>query len=194
MPSLSHPFVSRLVRALRDRHGYKVLVETGTFTGTSTMWAANEFDWVVSIDKMDTHEETARARCTDPSLRCYPLLLRGDSRVALVPVVEALDAIKQPAIFYLDAHDINNLYGGGNDCPVLLELHTIMMADERHAVLIDDAHDFCSPPIPEYPSLAKIVSYVHNGHQLRVAHDLIVIVPDAAIGAVDAFVAERVER
>lgn len=164
-------------------------METGTFTGTSTQWAANEFDWVVSIDKMDTHYRTAHARCSKPGLRCFPQLLRGDSRIVLVPVIQALETLDRRAIFYLDAHDINNMYGGGSDCPVLLELHFIMMSPLRHAVLIDDAHDFQAPPIPEYPDVDHIMRLVVGDYHTSIAHDLIVIVPAEAQDELEAFVA-----
>lgn len=174
MGGLYAPPISRLIRALRDRLDYKVLVETGTFTGTSTAWAVREFDWVVSFDKSREHYATAKRRAPGA------MIVTADSRHKMPALIDALEMANKKAIFWLDAHD-------DFDCPLLEELDAIMAPSLRHAVLIDDAHDFDVPKTKVYPPIVEILSQVKPNYIHGIAHDVIAILPEEAGAELEIF-------
>lgn len=178
MPSLRHIPVSRLALALRDRLGITTLIETGTFTGTSTEWAAEHFERVVSLDRSATHLTTAHERCKRFHNTTFWVT---DSR-NLGDLAWFLS--KNRVLFYLDAHSIGGQFGGEDDCPLLDELKIIMASPLDHAILIDDAHCFTSdPPAPGCPSFGDIHSLIGQRYALVSKHDLIVATPETATGA-----------
>lgn len=146
MANLADDYADLTLR-LRDGLMARVLVETGTMTGNSTVWAAAHFDRVVSIDMRSDYQEEARRRCAEVPGSNVRFLL-GDSR-RLLPLV--MSGIETPCVFFLDAHNEAQQFGPGpDDCPVLAELETIFAtaAYARHAILVDDAHCFSEPYDP----------------------------------------------
>jgi len=176
MGSLTDPLIARFALRLRDAFGLRTLVETGTYRGVSTRWAAEHFEQVATIDIRGTDHPAAASHCAGLANIAWNI---GDSRHVLPPIVADL---AEPALFWLDAHAGPGLFGGIDDWPVFVELLTITASPIRHYVLIDDAHCFetGSPYLPT-PRLREIGALVHDrGYVATVAHDTIAIVPDAA--------------
>ena len=177
MASLSD--FAELILNLRNDRGIGTLVETGTYQGISTLWAAIRFNRVLTIEKQISFHEDAKERCID-----YPNIdfILGDSREVLAP---AIANIASPLLFWLDAHNENSLFGNGpNDCPILEELDAIFArANPTDVILIDDLHCFIRPTTG-FPSLylirAKALDFgfisrqtrnalllFHHSHQVR---------------------------
>src|SRR5271155_4270033 len=119
-----------LTLALQRRLGILNFIETGTFQGDTTAWAAGHFTRVTTIELSPTYHATAQARFgAQPNVR----VLAGDSVVTLRSVVPDLAA---PAIFWLDAH-WSGLDTAGHEveCPVLAEIALINASSFAHVVL-----------------------------------------------------------
>jgi hypothetical protein len=178
MSTLTHPPIARFVEALRDRFDIRALVETGTFTGESTLWAAERFREVITIDNSLEFREAASARCAEHANVTF---LAGDTRVVFPPVVAELE---RPALLWLDAHGAPGLFGDHDDWPVLHELAAINYSahwlDLRHFVLIDDAHCFLpGTPHPACPTLEAVEEMAGiGGYSCWVAHDVIAVMPE----------------
>jgi len=93
-------------------------VETGTFHGDTTRWAASRFEIVHTIERAENlynlhSEELARIKGVNPHL--------GDSRDILPQIVEAIHG--QKAVFWLDGHwSGGDTAGESDECPLLDEL------------------------------------------------------------------------
>lgn len=155
-----NPGVPRdFVAFLREVGGYAEFVETGTFLGASTLWAAAHFARVQTVEA--SRELFARAReVLEPHANVVRHLGRSqDVLRAIVP------GLKEPALFWLDAHwSAGETFGEREECPLLLELE-IILAGGSHAVLIDDARLFLRcPPRPhdwrQWPRIDRICAAV----------------------------------
>jgi hypothetical protein len=163
------------VTHLRDRFALTVLVETGSFEGDSTSYAAERFARVITIEIRADYQGMARLRCAGRANVEFRL---GDSRTVLPKVIAELGG---PALFWLDAHASVGLFGDADDCPLLIELDAICRSPHMHYVLIDDAHCFI-PPLrydpAVWPELSRIVQKAAiGGYVHRLAHDVIALVP-----------------
>jgi FkbM family methyltransferase len=176
MGHLSDPPIAAFALKLRDRLGLKRVIETGTYQGQSTQWAALNFEEVDTLDIDEGFVHHAIMRCDGLENIRFRI---GDSRQVLPSVVKRLN---EPALFWLDAHNANGIFGGGpDDCPILEELHTILCSPHRHAILIDDACCFI-PPQPHdpkaYPEIGKLKAMAREAGRLcDIAHDVIAIIP-----------------
>jgi hypothetical protein len=173
MTTLRHPPLDQFVTRLQARFDLSTLVETGTFEGESTLYAAERFDRVVTIDICVDHHAVANARCAGHRNIEFNI---GDTRVVLPAVVASLD---QPALFWLDAHAAPGLFGDADDWPVLTELEIINSSPLQHFILIDDAHCFLpGSPHPACPTFAEVEACATSGgYACRVSHDVIAMVP-----------------
>ncbi len=173
----------RLVEALQQSSGIRSFVETGTFEGGTTKWAAQRFDKVATIEASRALYDRARE-----TLRSLPNVeaILGDTRTELERIVQRLTA---PAIFWLDAHwSGGDTHGEGEECPIQHELDVVLGATPEHLVLIDDARLFLSPPPrphrPEqWPGIRAIVAAVERRRPdayVAIVEDVIVIVPPSA--------------
>ncbi|HEY3951300.1 hypothetical protein [Phenylobacterium sp.] len=170
MGSLHTPPLSGLVRGLQRKHELQTFVETGTYLGGSTEFAAGVFPRVVTIEINPQYHEVAAARLQPfASVTCR----LGDSRTELPQVVSALEG---PALFWLDGHAGVGQYGDTDDCPLIEELAAIAASPFEHFVLIDDARAFLAPPPPPFdpdrwPELAEVLSTIRQ----RTAYYCVVI-------------------
>src|SRR5262245_487665 len=90
---------SALALALRDAMALDRLIETGTFRGSSTPWAAQHFQRVDTVEISKTNHATARKNTRRHKNVFFHF---GDSRDRLPPLVKILPG---PAMFWLDAHN-----------------------------------------------------------------------------------------
>lgn len=139
---------------LRDQYGLKVLIETGTYKAESSMWAAQHFETVITVEgDSDRYMKTVSGLRNPPANLTFTL---GDSRTVLANLLADVDA---PCLLWLDAH----WCGGGaveaytlkDECPLREEIHAILNSKyaEQHVLMIDDARLFTAPP--PYPHHAE---------------------------------------
>jgi hypothetical protein len=123
----------RLLRETAQRHGLRILVETGTYMG-ETAWALRDaFDRVETIELEPTLARLARVRfARTPTVRTH----EGDSAAVLPRILASLD---EPALFWLDAHPSTDRTAHGGPIPLRAELSAIAShAVDGHVILVDD--------------------------------------------------------
>jgi hypothetical protein len=169
MGSLRHPATADLVIPLRDKYNLKTCVETGTFFGNSTSWAAGHFETVVTIEIDQGYQSEALKRCQEYSNIQFVL---GDSRTMLPSITKQLT---EPALFWLDAHAVvrRSRPVPSQICsnPLLEEINIINQSEIQHIILVDDAHFW--PDKSEIQSKAR-----EGGYQFSVIQDIMILVPE----------------
>jgi hypothetical protein len=172
------PFPYELVLKLAKAHGAVAFVETGTFQGATTSWAAQHFPVVHTVEIgvmcfIDTASRLAHVRNIAFHL--------GSSRDVLPKIVMMLNG--QRAVYYLDGHWSGEGTDGEQDqCPLLGELACLSKDD---IILIDDARlflrDFDVPISPldlaQWPTMGQVVAAIPAGMHVQVLGDVIVVVP-----------------
>lgn len=117
-----------LFEDLLRRHPFRLIVETGTFRGTTTRYFAEHAPRVITVEVVPRLYEFARL-----SLRNLPNveLVCGDSRHALGRLAKDTRLTSAATIFYLDAH-------ATDDLPLADELRIIADAWSEALVMVDD--------------------------------------------------------
>lgn len=175
------------VRYLQARYAIQSFVETGTFRGDATEFAAGLFPQVTSIEVDPGCHRTAAARLKGRDVA----LVLGDSRVELPKIIAGLTG---PALFWLDGHAGGGFHGEQDDCPLLEELAAIADSPFEHFILIDDARAFLAPPPPpfdadKWPDLAEVIVTIRRrtAYYCVVVMDVLICAPPAAKDYVRAF-------
>lgn len=135
MPYQEYPwngdhFIAEEVLRLKEVHGLRDAVETGTCLGSTTCWLAEEFSHVVSIEVNPLYADIAYDRLSElPEVhnRINFQVLKGSSVDLLADQLDADDQF-----IFLDAH-------WNEHCPLIDELLAIVFAGVRPCILI---HDF----------------------------------------------------
>jgi hypothetical protein len=173
-----HAVKEAVVRALAQRYGTRVLVETGTYFGDMVAAMKRDFARIYSIELSRPLHEKAVARFRDQP---HVTLIHGDSGQAIRQVLAQLD---EPALFWLDGHFSSGVTArGSQDTPVREELDAIFAArDLPHVILIDDARLFGTDPT--YPTAEDLRAQI-RGHrpqlEFAVDADIVRITPRPAI-------------
>ena len=171
-----------LALELRDAYDIKYFIETGTYKAETAIWAAGEFDQIVSIEAYEKHYNGCLANLKHLTNATWVLGNSGHELGKYLP--------DEPAIVWLDAHWCGNYEmsaGTWGECPILDELDHLTMSDVNHFVLIDDARLFLNPPPMEHdpiqwPSFDEIQRELTKVHKktITVWNDAIIAVPDRA--------------
>lgn len=188
MGTLTAGPLSQLALALRGHFGIEHFVETGTFRGATTRWAAGQFKQVTTVELNAELYAEARTALSDlPHVR----VVHGDSGTALTKVVEELTGT---AMFWLDAHAGGGYFAAEDYCPLVPELEAINRSPASHVILIDDARAFLAPPPPPFdasrwPSLDEVILTLNARHRLYCVCilDAIIAVPASARDLVTQF-------
>lgn len=135
---------------LRNRYGLRYFVETGTYKGGTASLAAQHFEWVYTIEGYKPRYDKLQAALGSQRPANVAFLF-GDSRRELARVLATINA---PALLWLDAHWIGDAVTAhelGDECPLREELEAVLASAyaDQHAIMIDDARLFTSPP--DYP-------------------------------------------
>ncbi|HZS25114.1 MAG TPA: hypothetical protein VFA30_09035 [Gaiellaceae bacterium] len=155
-----------LLRTLAATHGLRVLVETGTYMG-ETAWALRRsFDRIETIELEPTLARLARIRfARTANVRVH----EGDS-AAVLP--EILTELREPALFWLDAHPSTDRTARGGPVPLRAELEAIAAHPvPGHVVAVDDLPYLGTPGYPEPAALAL------PGYVLEASGDVGVLAP-----------------
>ena len=167
-----------LVLNLVKNNNVKNFVETGTYKGNSSFWAAIHFDNVFTIElNKELYEETSSRKDAPKNIT----FLQGNSKVVLPELVNTLDG---QSIFWLDGHWCMGAGGKEDECPLMNELMAISKTKDS-IILIDDARCFLGPLPPphnanDWPRIDEIFSLIHNyfpDYTSTIVEDVIVAVP-----------------
>lgn len=181
-----------VILALQREMRLEEFVETGTYRGDTTAWAAEHFLRVTTVELSPEFHAAAVARFQgNAAVRT----LHGSSAAMLRDVVPTLAG---PALFWLDAHWSGlDTAGREAECPLLAEIAAIDRAPFEHAVLVDDARLFLAPPprphrAEDWPDLAATVAALAGGGRRYVAcfQDVLIAVPDAQRGFLAGWLAD----
>jgi len=171
----------QIVIELARLNNSMTFVETGTFHGGTTRWAANYFEVVHTIERAENlynlhSKDLSQIKGVSPHL--------GDSRNILPQIIA--DIRGQRAVFWLDGHWSGGETAGELDeCPLLDEL-ACLSNRTQDIILIDDARLFlCAPPLPHDPSqwatisdILDVLSQSAKKSFVQIIDDVIFIVPD----------------
>jgi len=163
-----------ILRDCARLHGFKVLVETGTYFGNSIFTLRNEFTEIHSIELAPAlHERAVLELAHLPHIHLH----LGDSARVLPEVVRGL---KAPTLYWLDGHFCSGPTARADkDTPIDAELDFLLNRPlGRDMVLIDDARLFTGDGI--YPSIAEVRAKVaarRPGADFNVETDTIRIFP-----------------
>ncbi len=127
-----------IVKELGRRYALRTLVETGTYKGAMISAGLRDFDRIISIELQPDLAAAAQARfAAIPTVT----ILQGDSGELIARVLADL---REPALFWLDAHYSGGQTAAGNLIPPIIpELEAIFRHPVAgHVILIDDARLF----------------------------------------------------
>jgi hypothetical protein len=179
-----------LTLTLKTVFGIEDFIETGTFLGGTSAWAAGHFARVVTVEAAPKLHAEAQRR--HGHLNNIEFIL-GDSREGMARVVPAL---ARPALFWLDGHwSCEDTAGEGDECPLAAELEILARSPLQHFVLIDDARLFAAPPPApldptQWPTLDAVMDGLRAGDHrpyIVMVEDVIVAVPQKARPIVAAY-------
>lgn len=167
-----HIVKQQAIEAYQQKTGYRILVETGTFMGDMVDAQRYNFNKIYSIElSEELHRRLVERFKNDSHIE----LLQGDSGERLDEVVQALT---EPAIFWLDGHYSGGITAqGSKDCPVIEELTAILRSSMDHCILIDDAR--CFGRDTDYPTLDEIRHQIDSnrkGYSVTIKDDIIRII------------------
>lgn len=152
----SHPqfLKQRIIKNYAKKYKLQILIETGTYLGTTVDATKNAFLKIYSIelDRKLYH----RAKNKFSKFQNIQII-RGDSSVILPKL---LKKINKPCLFWLDAHFSKGITARGRkDTPIWEELTAILNHKiKNHVILIDDADSFSGKN--DYPSVLEVKKIV----------------------------------
>lgn len=158
---------------LADLIGAKMLVETGSYHGNTVRALRGRFDVLASIEIAQELAAPLQEEFRhDKSVR----IILGDSGKELSRL---LDEVNLPTIFWLDAHYSGGPTLGDGYVPIYAELDAIArLANESHAILIDDVKDFDGED--GYPTADKVVERLRAAdYRVSIVNNMIHALPEA---------------
>lgn len=144
----------RQIRALARRTGAKMLVETGTYLGNTTMRASYVFDKVITIElSPDLYLQASSYLAKRKNVEC----IEGDATKVLPEVMARTDL--QDVLVFLDGH-----FSGGDTAlgdmqePACLEIEMLGgHRDKIAAIIVDDFRLFGMDGWPRKSELIRSV-------------------------------------
>lgn len=122
-------FITDEMLILKKMFNLKVAIETGTCFGSTALWLAKQFPFVLTIESNSQYQEIAKERAKNEAIGNIVFFL-GHSQSLLPHVLESR-SIGSDALFFLDAH-------WGPHCPLLDELKAIAEHGIKPCVVIHD--------------------------------------------------------
>lgn len=179
-----------LISSLISQFNINIFVETGTYYGGTAIWASKNFKQVITIEYSQELYESVKKQYQNVKNIEF---LWGDSRTKLKDLIPSL---KNPALFWLDAHYSGGLtYGEEDQCPIIEEINIINASGLDHFLLLDDARLFLSPPQPphniqQWPNISELVDALREkvpDKYIVIIEDVIIAVPRYAKPVVAAY-------
>lgn len=150
--ALPPPTKKTFIRQAQCMLRYPTFVETGTFLGETSSFAASLFSSVHTIELSPGLAQRAADRFARvPNVMVH----QGDSGKVLRDLLPTIDA---PCLFWLDGHFSGGITARGEtDTPILTELEAIAEhAAYPDAILIDDVRVFGTDDA--YPTLEEVIA------------------------------------
>ena len=151
-----HLLKQKIVKLYAKKFKIKIFVETGTYLGEMIDATKKRFKKIYSIELDDKLYRNAKKQF---SMYNHISIIQGDSSEEL-PII--LSKIKQPCLFWLDAHySAGNTAKGELETPIKQELNNIFTISKfNHIILIDDARMFKGKN--DYPTLEELRNFISN--------------------------------
>lgn len=167
---VEHSFRAYILRSLAQQHGITIFVETGTALGGTLEQLHGDFAELYSVELDSAYHEYAQNHVGKAAPNVY--LTHADSTTWVQTMVEALT---EPALFYLDAHYSGPHTAKGKlETPIKAELRAILESPVGHVVVVDDARLF--GVAKDYPTIDWVCDYATRlGYCSHVAADQITI-------------------
>lgn len=168
-----------IVLAFKEKGDIENFVETGTFKGSTSFWAAAHFKNVYTIE---IDPAISKATASQPNCPRNIEFFVGNSKDVLPQVVSKL---KGRSIFWLDGHWCNvSEFGKEDECPLMDELKAVAALQDA-LILIDDARAFLGPlPSPHnsslWPGIDDIIiicKKLFSSHRITICDDVIYCIP-----------------
>jgi len=163
-----HNVKQSVIWEYQKKYSHDVFIETGTYLGRMIDAQKEFFKKIYSIEIDKTlFENVVEKYAKHTHIKIY----LGDSAYVLKDV---MSEIKEPAIFWLDAHYHRNNIKGAKECPIFEELETIFLSKFDHIILIDDARLFVGKNgYPTLKELSKYIKIINNQYKMEINHDII---------------------
>jgi hypothetical protein len=164
-------------------------IETGTYRGATSFWAAQYFKKVYTIEiDAKLYIETASIPNCPPNIE----FIIGNSKDELPKLVES--QLKGTCFFWLDGHWCMGGGGKEEECPLLDELEAIKPIQDA-IIFIDDARCFLGPLPPphdstHWPRIDQIFSKVSSlfpNHRFTIQDDVIMVIPMTYLPVLDDY-------
>ena len=145
-----HSVKQMAVKEYADKYKINVFIETGTYLGDMVVAIKDVFREIYTIELSAELYERAKNRF---SKYCHIKIYKGDSAKVLP---EILGIIKEPCLFWFDAHYSEGITAKGEkETPIVEELKYIIRHPiEGNVILIDDARLFTGNN--DYPGIEEI--------------------------------------
>ena len=164
-----HRIKQNNIQYYREKYGFEIFIETGTYLGEMVEAQKNHFEKLISIELSQTLFDQAVNRFKKDS---HIHILQGDSGEVLKEVMKYL---QEPALFWLDGNYSSGITAKTDkNTPILEELKTIFTSPYSHGILIDDARLFTGKE--DYPSIDELCVMVKEyapERKVEVADDII---------------------
>lgn len=163
-------YKQHIVREYARMYGLHTLIETGTYLGEMVEAVKEDFSRIISIELAPTlYERAVKKFLAFPHIK----ILFGDSSKLLPAIIRE---IKEPCLFWLDAHCSGGITTRGEKVtPILEELNTILGRRQcGDVLLIDDARGFTG--FNDYPTVEEVIDLVHqydSSYRTEVINDII---------------------
>ncbi len=185
-----------IVLKFKENGGIRNFVETGTFRGNTSFWAAKHFEKVYTIE-IDPEISRTTASVKDCPKNIEFLI--GNSKDILPEITKTLEG---PTIFWLDGHWCNvTSYGKDMECPLMDELKALENLHDA-VILIDDARAFLGPMPPphdpgQWPRIDEIIILLkkqYPSNLVTIADDVIYCLPPSQIAIFEKDWIDQFER
>jgi hypothetical protein len=177
-----HAIKARAVINQARGHNVRVLVETGTCLGEMARKCSKYFKQIWTIELSETLAAEAAKRL---GKRRNVRVLRGESS-GLLPQI--LTAIREPVVFWLDAHYSGGVTAkGATECPLVRELQIIAEhACHDHIILIDDVRLMGSGDYPSLKTVCELARRINPRYRIEVRDDILRCEPENTIASTSA--------
>ncbi|MFR9166789.1 MAG: FkbM family methyltransferase [Dysgonomonas sp.] len=131
----------KLIQTIINNDKVDNFVETGSYKGETTEWAATRFKNVYSIEVKQEYAKEAKQKCQQFK---NVEIIEGDSRAELPKLISKLQG---KTIFFLDSHSITEVIDNkyrNIDCPLTEELSAVATYGDP-IVFINDVYRFMGP-------------------------------------------------
>lgn len=182
--SIPKELVERIVKEIKIDN----FIETGTYLGETTFWAASHFKNVFTIEIDPVISKRTSSREDRPQNIEF---LIGNSKDVLPKIVGQLSG---RSFFWLDGHWCLGAGGKDEECPLMDEIVSISKTEES-IIFIDDARCFLGPLPPphdsnHWPSIDEIFSLLKGEfpqHRTTIIDDVIICCPKDVKLVIDSY-------